>query len=62
MFLAKNFLRSFIWVIGHGQEIFRRFWAFSAKISLIFPYFANIWVIQSHKKILGARLLDYGRR
>ena len=31
-----------------------------AQISLIFPYFANIWVIQL-KKNLAARLLNYGR-
>ena len=31
-----------------------------AQISLFSPYFANIWVIQL-KKILAARLLNYGR-
>ena len=30
-----------------------------AQISLFSPYFANIWVIQL-KKILAARLLNYG--
>ena len=31
-----------------------------AQISLFSPYFANIWVIQL-KKIMSARLLNYGR-